>query len=296
MTGASILAKSVANHSEITLTVGDTSRLYILLSLKRQFVIFVINDIKIGTVCWITSVWNTGPIVITGDSLRPSNECDCFCNEEINIKVFLFDLDLNQTISEMISQYGEGFVCLVCQKTFAVRCNAKSHVEARHLQAEITGISCDICGFVSKTRDSYRKHLKKHTKPSLYWLNLTNKILEYTTHSVSLLKIFTSLGSSAESDGFVAEEYIVLGEGEGSLKHRCSICLKGFSLRHQAKRHVLSQHSGVQKPVQCDVCFGSFKNKESLAGHKRSAHGIYCKDSQRYNQLMWLIIDSKNWK
>ena len=98
----------------------------------------------------------------------------------------------------------------------------------------------------------------------------------------SLLKIFTSLGSSGESDSFVAEEYIVLGE-EGGLKHRCSICLKGFSLRHQAKRHVLSQHSGVQKPVQCDVCFGSFKNKESLGGHKRSAHGIY--NNPRYNQL-----------
>ena len=72
--------------------------------------------------------------------------------------------------------------------------------------------------------------------------------------------------------------------GEGGLKHRCSICMKGFSLRHQAKRHILSQHSGVQKPVQCDVCFGSFKNKESLGGHKRSAHGIY-KDNQRVNQF-----------
>ena len=82
----------------------------------------------------------------------------------------------------------------------------------------------------------------------------------------------------------MAEEFIVLGEeGEGALKHRCSFCMKGFSLRHQAKRHVLSQHSGQQKPVQCDVCFGSFKNKESLGGHKRSAHGIY-KDNQRHNQ------------
>ena len=62
----------------------------------------------------------------------------------------------------MITQYGDGFVCLVCQKTFTVRCNAKSHVEARHVAS--AGVSCDICGFVSKTRDSYRKHLKnKHS-------------------------------------------------------------------------------------------------------------------------------------
>ena len=165
MMGASILAKSVANHSKIIPTVEDTSRLYTLLNMRRPFVVFVINDIKTGIVCWLTSVWSTEPTVIPGNRLRPSNECFV----EINIKVFLFDLDLNETISEMITQYGEGYVCLVCRKTFAVRCNAKSHVEARHIQAEITGISCDICGFVSKTRDSYRKHLKKHSTPSLYW-------------------------------------------------------------------------------------------------------------------------------
>ena len=62
----------------------------------------------------------------------------------------------------MITQYGDGFVCLVCQKTFAVRCNAKFHVEARHVTS--AGVSCHLCGFVCKTRDSYRKHLKnKHS-------------------------------------------------------------------------------------------------------------------------------------
>ena len=62
----------------------------------------------------------------------------------------------------MITQYGDGYVCLVCQKTFAVRCNAKSHVEARHVAS--AGVACHLCGFVSKTRDSYRKHLKnKHS-------------------------------------------------------------------------------------------------------------------------------------
>ena len=71
----------------------------------------------------------------------------------------------------------------------------------------------------------------------------------------------------------MAEEYIQFVEESG--RHRCSVCGKDFSLRHQAKRHVLSLHSGVQQQVQCTICGKDFKNKESLGQHKRASHGIY---------------------
>ena len=83
-------------------------------------------------------------------------------------------------------------------------------------------------------------------------------------------------------EGFVAEEFIVLGEG--SRKPQCSICWKDFSQRSDAKRHILSLHSGVQQQVQCNLCGRDFKNKESLGTHKRNSHGIY-KDNQRSNLL-----------
>ena len=83
-------------------------------------------------------------------------------------------------------------------------------------------------------------------------------------------------------EGFVAEEFILLGEG--SEKPQCSICGKNFSQRSDAKRHVLSVHSGVQQQVKCDVCGRAFKNKESLGSHKRNSHGIY-KENHRFSHF-----------
>ena len=83
-------------------------------------------------------------------------------------------------------------------------------------------------------------------------------------------------------EGFVAEEFIVFGEGSG--KPQCSICWKDFSQRSDAKRHILSLHSGVQQQVQCNLCGRDFKNKESLGTHKRNSHGIY-RDNLRSNLL-----------
>ena len=61
----------------------------------------------------------------------------------------------------MIMQVEGGFSCTGCGQIFNFACNAKTHVEARHLNTG--GFRCDLCGFVSKTRDSLRKHTKsKH--------------------------------------------------------------------------------------------------------------------------------------
>jgi len=63
---------------------------------------------------------------------------------------------LNDTIKSMVVALDGGFSCSMCGQTFNFACNAKTHVEARHLNTG--GFTCDICGFVSKTRDSLRKH------------------------------------------------------------------------------------------------------------------------------------------
>ena len=83
-------------------------------------------------------------------------------------------------------------------------------------------------------------------------------------------------------EGFVAEEFIVLGEG--SCKPQCSICGKDFSKKSDVKRHILSLHSGVQQQVVCNLCGKTLKNKESLGCHKRNSHGIY-RDNQPYSLL-----------
>ena len=77
------------------------------------------------------------------------------------IFLFIFSLinfaGLNDQIKSMVvPEAGGGFSCSICGQSFNFACNAKTHVEARHLNTG--GFPCDICGFVSKTRDSLRKH------------------------------------------------------------------------------------------------------------------------------------------
>jgi len=57
-------------------------------------------------------------------------------------------------------QDGE-YLCLVCHRKFKnLIKNVQAHIEAKHMNSK--GVSCEVCGFVSKTRDSLRKHMKKH--------------------------------------------------------------------------------------------------------------------------------------
>ena len=64
---------------------------------------------------------------------------------------------LNDYIKSLVvADPNGGFSCSMCGQSFNFACNAKTHVEARHL--DTGGFQCDECGFVSKTRDSLRKH------------------------------------------------------------------------------------------------------------------------------------------
>jgi len=64
---------------------------------------------------------------------------------------------LNDYIKSLVvADPNGGFSCSMCGQSFNFACNAKTHVEARHLNTG--GFQCDECGFVSKTRDSLRKH------------------------------------------------------------------------------------------------------------------------------------------
>jgi len=73
-----------------------------------------------------------------------------------------FCADLKETINSLIIPVDGGFSCVACSQSFNFACNAKTHVEARHLYTG--GFICDLCGFVSKTRDSLRKHTRNKHK------------------------------------------------------------------------------------------------------------------------------------
>jgi len=76
-----------------------------------------------------------------------------------------FPSELDDTINSMIAYQDGNYVCIVCHKGFkSMLQNARAHVEAKHTDS--AGVACQVCGFVSKTRDSLRKHTAlKHKKP-----------------------------------------------------------------------------------------------------------------------------------
>ena len=89
---------------------------------------------------------------------------------------------------------------------------------------------------------------------------LTNK-----GHSIKNILIVISL------QDFYPEDCILVTK-TGS---QCTFCHKMFTLKGDAKRHILSVHSGVQQQVNCGECGKTLKNKKSLGHHLRTIHGLH---------------------
>jgi len=76
------------------------------------------------------------------------------------------DQEKEEIILQMVDKTENGCICRACGKHFSQMVNLKTHIEARHVKS--SGVPCNICGFISKTRDSLRKHIKsKHTFQSI---------------------------------------------------------------------------------------------------------------------------------
>ena len=69
----------------------------------------------------------------------------------------------DEYLNSLIGFYNGEYACTICHKTFSSKkSNARAHIEAKHM--ENFQVSCSLCGFVSKTRDSLRKHVKSYHK------------------------------------------------------------------------------------------------------------------------------------
>ena len=69
--------------------------------------------------------------------------------------------DLDEYLNSLVGFFEGEYICNVCHKKFKQdKRNARVHIEAKHLQNY--QVSCNLCGFVSKSRDSLRKHVKSY--------------------------------------------------------------------------------------------------------------------------------------
>lgn len=53
---------------------------------------------------------------------------------------------------------------------------------------------------------------------------------------------------------------------------KCRFCGKAFSTPGSRHRHEMTVHH-KSEPLQCEICKGFYKNKNSLTAHKSQAHG-----------------------
>jgi len=165
----------------------------------------------------------------------------------------------------MIISIDGGFSCVACSQSFNFACNAKTHVEAKHLNTG--GFACDLCGFVSKTRDSLRKHTKNKHK---FW-NLTINILNIINIFVQFIlnfsmKYYTSflLGRYAELDE-VINSMVGFQDGE----YFCLVCNRKFKcLVKNVQAHIEAKHMS-SKGVSCDICGFVSKTRDSLRKHMK---------------------------
>ena len=69
--------------------------------------------------------------------------------------------ELDEYLNSLVGFFEGEYICNVCHKKFKQdKRNARVHIEAKHL--ENYQVSCSLCGFVSKSRDSLRKHVKSY--------------------------------------------------------------------------------------------------------------------------------------
>lgn len=67
---------------------------------------------------------------------------------------------------------------------------------------------------------------------------------------------------------------------------QCEFCGQQFTAEASKKRHMRDQHTLVE-PQTCEICFKTFKNKNSLVNHKALYHKRW-----KNNNFLWSNISS----
>ena len=150
---------------------------------------------------------------------------------------------------------------------------------------------CHLCGKISKSLETYLKHLMLHKekdmkldqrcnicdKSFLTAVSLKNHI---RTHSDARPYICDSCGKGFKKTSALSRHKLIHLPTKPMI---CPYCGKGFNNESNLRGH-LRIHTG-EKPYKCDICDAAFTHNISLKSHKKSVHGID----------MWNTQNSGNW-
>eukprot|EP00057_Strongylocentrotus_purpuratus_P012877 XP_011667351.1 PREDICTED: zinc finger protein 711 isoform X2 [Strongylocentrotus purpuratus] len=138
------------------------------------------------------------------------------------------------------------FHCVPCKKSFVTASKLQQHKHSPMHKNAVDPIICEHCGYVTKKRDNFLVHIRKHTGEKPYRCNHCNY---------------------AAADGSTLKRH-VMARHSSIRPFRCSQCQFSCVDKKGLTVH-LRKHTG-ERPFLCDLCPYAAKRSGALTVHRRT--------------------------
>lgn len=150
------------------------------------------------------------------------------------------------------------FLCVDCDKTFSHLATYQAHLKysRAHATDSVFKFPCPMCNKGYPSKEAMQDHFNYQH-------------LGKTSHKCSICD--KPIASRAN-----VEKHMMRMHGQKKEKpknHVCQTCGKGFTDKKALNQHEVI-HSG-DRPLTCDICQQTFKQKASLYTHRKRVHKVY---------------------
>ncbi|XP_061402535.1 zinc finger protein 43-like [Musca vetustissima] len=155
--------------------------------------------------------------------------------------------------------------CTYCGKWYATHSTLQFHVLNMHIHTDKEH-RCEICGFVSTTREAKKKHIRfKHTAEKRHKCGLCDKAFKVPT----LLRehMATHTGVDLYKCNYCTATF-------KSKSNRSNHCKRNHPLEYPSKKR-LTRHLEYHNPAKeviCDICGKVLRTRNTLQKHKAVVH------------------------
>ncbi|CAG9577610.1 unnamed protein product [Danaus chrysippus] len=179
----------------------------------------------------------------------PREECP-ICHKMVRTIQIKYHIQRHQSTTK--------YECRDCNKIFSHLATYQAHLKfsRAHASDQVFKFPCPMCNKGYPTKQAMQDHFNYQH-------------LNKTTHKCPICS--KPIASKAN-----VEKHMMRVHGEKKSKprkHVCQMCGKGFTDKKALTQHEVI-HSG-ERPLSCDICQQTFKQKASLYTHKKRVHKVF---------------------